>query len=158
VYLYENHGAEPGARDNAYGCHAGCFAPIAPATGASHLRRSAKNMKYKTPYLALVAILALSGCAKPSERIDPSGSITTFDLNQADFIRKVFDQEPAIRGKFEVTPDAKDIFIRFKEDLPEGRESVFMERMTHMKSVMEKEFARPINVLVFQFPSKEIKI
>jgi hypothetical protein len=48
----ENHRAEPCATDNAYACHASCFAPVAPSTGMSDLGRSAKNETYSIIYFA----------------------------------------------------------------------------------------------------------
>lgn len=109
--------------------------------------------------LLVFSALLLGGCAaSPEARFDPASSITTSDLNQAAFVRNVFAQERALDGKVVVTAEPRAIHVRFKEDLPEGKQALFTERMTHMKEIMRKEFGRPANRLVFEFPSLTLEL
>ena len=76
----ENHGAQPVARDKIHACHAGCFAPIAPSTYLSHLKRWAKMKIFVSQIYIQVGINfpfshvfqkyiheMLSACTHPSE-------------------------------------------------------------------------------------------
>jgi hypothetical protein len=115
-------------------------------------------MKYVT--LSFVAmVIFFTGCrTPPGERVDPPLLITTFDLHQATYVERVFKEAPELKGRFRVEPGASKTRVVFKDELPSGKEELFMERMKQLKVEMTKAFERPVNELVFVFPSKEIKL
>lgn len=107
----------------------------------------------KTPNtLITCACMFLAGC------IGPFAPIMTNDLDQAEFVNGVFAKEPALRDRFEVVPGARTTTVVFKDDLPPGKEALFIERMKQMKEIMLREFGGRTDALVFRFPSKEIRI
>jgi hypothetical protein len=118
-------------------------------------------MKYVTiRLLSLLAIIIFfTGCrTPPGERVDPPLFITTFDLHQAKYVERVFTEAPELKGRFRVEPGASKTRVVFKDELPPGKEELFIERMKQLKAEMTKVFERPVNGLVFVFPSKEIKL
>ena len=88
----------------------------------------------------------------------PFAPIMTNDLDQAEFVNGVFAKEPALRDRFEVVPGTRTTTVVFKDDLPPGKEALFIERMKQMKEIMLREFGGRTDALVFRFPSKEIRI
>lgn len=69
---YENHGAQPVVTDNDLRCHAGCFAPVAPARVVSDLNRSVMKTH---AFIFLVLVLLLTLHANGSEKKDASNEI-----------------------------------------------------------------------------------
>ena len=111
-------------------------------------------------YIAIGAF-TLGGCASYQDGVRSIGSslgaIQTRDLNQADYLRKWFAQEPKIRGRYSVEPGSKIVTVTFKDDLPEGKGEIFRTRMIELKEQMRREFGYEINTLVFIFPSQEFR-
>lgn len=116
-------------------------------------------MRISPACLCVFIGLTITGCTTaPNKRWDPPFVITTFDIYQAKFIENNFNQAPEMRGQFTVWPRAHEIIIDFKKNLPPGKEKLFVKRMKAMKDYMRQIFKRKINVLVFRFPSEEIRI
>jgi hypothetical protein len=99
-------------------------------------------------------LLSLSACAS----IEIPGAISTHDLNQAAIIRDWLAQEPKLKGRYTVNPKPDEVIVRFQDDLPEGRTPVFTERLAEVKAAMFRDLKKPVNTLVFIFPSQTIKI
>lgn len=106
----------------------------------------------------IVILLAFGSVSAGCSSIEIPGAISTHDLNQADILNDWLSQEPAIKGRFSVDPGADEIVVRFKDDLPEGRTPVFKERLIKVKESMHRDLGKPINTLVFEFPSQTIRI
>lgn len=94
----------------------------------------------------------------PEKKSAPAGDVTSFDTNQARWIEDQLTLTPELKDRFTVTPRADDILIELKDDITPGNETLFLERAKAMKEAMAGTFRRPVNTLVFKFPSREIKI
>ena len=103
-------------------------------------------------------MVAVSGCASSGNAVDIPGAISTHDLSQVDYLRGWLSQVPETRDRFSVIPGAEEIVVRFKDDLPAGRTAIFTERLTQLKVEMQQKMKKPINSLVFEFPSQTIRI
>jgi hypothetical protein len=112
--------------------------------------------------LAILLLCALSvtlaGCTPSESSMKVPGAISTLDLNQVDYLRSWLSQIPEIKDRHEVIPGSEEIVIKFKDDLPEGRTPIFKERLTQLKNEMQQKMKKPINTLVFEFPSQTIRI
>ena len=115
-------------------------------------------MKILTTTLLCIATVLVGGCASTGNSTEIPGAISTHDLNQADYLKSWLSQVPEIKDRFSVTPGSENIIVKFKDDLPAGRTAIFTERLTQLKAEMQQKMNKPINTLVFEFPSQTIKI
>ena len=108
---------------------------------------------------AFALVIFLSACTSPpNERADPAFFITSFDLQQAKYVERFFQGAPEIKGRFSVTPGSSETRVNFRDNLPDGKEELFVDRMKQLKAEMAGAFKRPVNEFVFVFPAKVIKL
>jgi len=119
-------------------------------------------MKSSIYIFLAVSAFTLGGCTGYQEGArnlgGALGAIDTHDLNQAEILRDWLSQEPKIKGRFSVEAKPQEIVTTFKDDLPEGKTPVFKERMAQLKIAMQNDLGKPINTLVFIFPSQTIQL
>jgi len=104
--------------------------------------------------LVILAIgIFLCGCTNLSDKkIEQPWVISTIDLNEADFVKDVLNQDPQLKGNFHVDPGSKITTVHFKTPPKPANETALRDSMRQIKSILTKHRGRTANTIRFVFP------
>ena len=101
----------------------------------------------------LVMGIFLCGCTNLSDKkIEQPWVISTIDIHEADFVEAVLNQNPQLKGTFDIDPGPKITTVHFRSPPKPANEAALRESMQKIKGILSERRGRTANTLRFIFP------